>query len=111
MKKENFVKMICGIIEQNKKEHNFCNALEPFFDGWLVPLITSDLTNGIIDVLESEMEDEYETISWWLYDAPDAGKCEDSCYIILKDDSKVRLDTVEQLYDYLFSNKSGVYDK
>ena len=100
MKKENFVKMIECLLEQDKKNDEFEQALTPFFDNYLVPTLTSKLEGDIIGILEDELNDKYETISWWLYDSPDAGKNKACSYVEVKD-IKIPLETPEQLYDFL----------
>jgi len=101
MKKECFVNMINAVMEMDKKEREFEDALEPFFDGYIISNITGKFQNDIIVALEHEMGDKNDTISWWLWDAPDAGNDKEASYIeIIKTKEIIRLDTIEQLYDY-----------
>lgn len=46
-------------------------------------------------------------ISWWLYDAPDAGKNKEFAYIELPSGFRYTLETPEQLYDYLTGENNG----
>ena len=100
MKKENFVKMIECLHAQDRKNHKFEQALEPFFDNYLMSIMTSKIQNDIIDLLEDEMGDKFETVSWWLYDAPEAGKSKENCFVEVKG-VKIPVETSEQLYDFL----------
>lgn len=106
MRKENFVKAINALIEQSERDCEFEKALEPFFDNYLISSLSDHLQNAVIDLLEDEMNDIGETISWWLYDAPEAGKNKESCYIFLQDGTEITVETPEQLYDFLTASKS-----
>ena len=106
MKKENFVGIINAIIAHHKKEEKFADAMEPFFENSLVCTLNSTFITSILNSLENEMDDEDDeiggtTISWWLYDAPKAGNNAESCYVILPNKEKIRVDTPGQLYDFL----------
>jgi len=107
MKKENFVSLINGLIDLSAKEDGLCKALNPYFDGYLIPMMTNEITDAIITMLEDEMGDENDIISWWLYDAPNAGKDHDSCYVYIDDTEKVLVDTPEKLYDHLLDCSNG----
>ena len=100
MKKENFVKTIKCLLAQDEINAEFEQALEPFFDNYLVPTFNSKLQGDIISILEDEMNDKYETISWWLYDSPEAGNNK-SCSYVDDGDVRIPLETPEQLYDFL----------
>ena len=106
LKKENFAKLIKAVIFQIEKDRLFSSYLEEFSDSHYLLTISEETIMSIIDVLEIEMDDPernglYDSIiSWWLFDAPEAGKDKDSCYIETKK-GKILLETPEQLYDYL----------
>ena len=62
--------------------------------------------DAVIELLEEIMEDEYDTISWWIYDT-NYGK--DRAEIYSGKDNRViaKLDTPEALYDYLIECQRG----
>ena len=104
MKKENFVMLINAIIKHNEEKRRLEKALGPFFDCHLIAKIGDALSDDVMSALEGEMGDDIRppfgsTISWWLYDAPKAGKT-DSAWI---EDDGVRYDLpdAEALYSYL----------
>jgi hypothetical protein len=100
--KEGFVALINSLIWQREYEKEFAGDMEKYFDGHFVPIITSELQKTIISVLEKEMDDK-EIIEWWLYDAPEAGKNKENCWVDVGD-IKFVVETPEQLYDFLNKN-------
>ena len=113
MKKENFVKIISEIQKADEEIRRFDKKLGEFFDSMLVCKIGSGLSEALIDVIEDEMEYpgvsyNFSVISWWLYDAPKAGKS-DSAWI---EDNGIRYDLpdAEALYKYLDDIKNGTED-
>jgi hypothetical protein len=112
MKKKSFVKLINAIIRQNERDETIINSLNHFdVDGMFIFDITNDIKSDILYALEVDMDDPYmesnhgSLISWWLYDAPNAGKSDDSAWIQMKDGTKIPLETPEQLYNYLINDK------
>ena len=83
MKKENFVRIINAIIEQDKIETKFSASLDPFFSSPICLDITSNFIQKIIESLIDEMGDDISgsIIDWWLYDAPRAGENKKSAWI------------------------------
>ena len=102
--KESFVTLINAVQEQMKRETDLAVSLMEYFDGFLVPVISAKLQSTILKVLSDEVGDKFETIEWWLFDAPDAGKNKDNAWISVEDEI-YRLDTVSQLYDFLVNSK------
>uniref|UniRef100_A0A6M3LWQ5 Uncharacterized protein n=1 Tax=viral metagenome TaxID=1070528 RepID=A0A6M3LWQ5_9ZZZZ len=102
MKKETFVKIINAVIEQGERDNAFNSALEPYFESWVMNSIANQFSSEIVEALEDEMcdSDVISVISWWLYDAPDAGRYKELAYIE-SDKVKIPLETPEQLFDYL----------
>ena len=102
--KEAFVMMINSILEQEEFEKEFTKDMEKYFEGHLVSEVSSKLISGVIEALKIEFDDTDETIEWWLYDAPDAGKSDSAAWI--KYEGVVYpLKTPEQLYDWLVKMK------
>ena len=105
MKKENFVKLLDMVIDQDKMTEKLNQALEPFFDGHIISTMTYLLTDGIVAVLSDEMGDTAETIEWWLYDAPDAGKGPGPHVEV--DGKEFTLRTPGELYNFLLIGQDG----
>lgn len=104
MKKETFVALINGVLEQEKNNKAFAEAIEPFLNSYFI--LKDSFQDLVVQVLENEMGDnaveEHERIiSWWLWDAPDAGKNINSSCVQLASGEKILLHTAEQLYYYL----------
>lgn len=103
--KESFVKLINAVIFQMEKDYKFSKSIEEFASTYCIMTISEEIIDVVIDVLEVEMNDLEKNlygsfISWWLFDAPEAGKNKDSCYVET-DKGKILLETPEQLYDFL----------
>jgi len=85
MKKESFVKIINALIAENDKEEAFNKAIKEFFTDPVMFAACQDLQDELIKVLEYEMDDPAidsehgSIISWWLFDAPQAGHNISSC--------------------------------
>lgn len=101
MKKKNFVKIIEAVIAQAKKESTFDGALSPFFSSHLTSDISSHFQAQVVKIIEDEMGDNDSTIEWWIWDAPDAGKDENSSCVFMPDGKRIPLRTSEQLYDHM----------
>ncbi len=97
--KESFVALINSLIWQREYEKEFAGDMEKYFDGHLVPIVSGELQETIISVLEKEMDDKVY-IEWWLYDAPEAGRNKENCWVAVGD-IKFTVETPEQLYNFL----------
>lgn len=100
MKKETFIKIIKAIIYQQKRDCEFDQAFASFYEGYVMCSLTHNSQNQIINALETEMNDKDNTISWWLYDSPDAGNNKECAYVLI-DKEKILLENISQLYDFL----------
>lgn len=103
--KELFCKAIEAILTQNAKEHRLMDALEQFPDSSAMVSFSGDVTSALKDVLSAGMEDEHDTIGWWLFDAPEGGKNESSAYLE-RHGMRFDLLTPAQLYDFLDYDRS-----
>jgi ribosomal protein L10 len=100
MKRENFVPLINAILEQIGFEDEFAKDLQKYFDGHIVSTISSNLIVKLVKMLEDEMNDKDEIISWWLFE----GKDLNPPYIEI-DDKQMPLYSPGKLYDFLISQK------
>lgn len=102
--KEQFCKYMADLENFIEEKHKASEALDAFCDGLPVVKIGDGLSKSYIDILEIIMNDDIETISWWIYDLKD-----NSDKIITysykdengnKKEKEYLLDTYEKLYDY-----------
>lgn len=118
--KEQFLNAMSFFHEYNNLCDSLTSALEPFFDGNGFFFKGADnLYNRYFDLLKTAMnidlEDEYDPISMWLYDASkniygepnENGICEkigeaDHCFIEIRINDKVfHIKNESELYDYI----------
>ena len=101
MKRQTFIEIIADIQAQQRKDNEISQALGDITDEESVVYI-SQLVTSLVITLETEFDDDDQTISWWLWDAPHAGEVPESCYIT---DEKRRkewhITDAGKLYDYL----------
>ena len=101
MKRQTFIEIIADIQAQQRKDSEISQALGDITDEESVVYI-SQLVTSLVITLETEFDDDDQTISWWLWDAPHAGEVPESCYIT---DEKRRkewhITDAGKLYDYL----------
>lgn len=104
--KEEFLKAIEALKQQNVIDDNFQTHMEAAFPGSFAPIYENSLWALSIHLLELAMEDRYEYVSWWVYET-DFGKREDMTEITWTEDGQektVNLMTAEALYDFLVDN-------
>jgi hypothetical protein len=101
-----FKSIISHIKQQEEKDEKLTKLLiDSDFTGWI------STANGLIDdlvkLLEYELGDKYEYISWWLYDISDGNKF---VYEDFKDDKQVRynLNDLKDLYNYIIGDLEAV---
>lgn len=101
MKRQTFIEIIADIQAQQRKDNEISQALGDITDEESVVYI-SQLVTSLVITLETEFDDDDQTISWWLWDAPHAGEVPESCYIT---DEKLHKEwhvtDAGKLYDYL----------
>lgn len=101
MKRQTFIEIIADIQAQQRKDSEISQALGYITDEESVVYI-SQLVTRLVITLETEFDDDDQTISWRLWDAPHAGEVPESCYIT---DEKCRkewhITDAGKLYDYL----------
>lgn len=108
-----FKSIISHIKQQEEKDEKLTKLLiDPDFTGWIST--ANDLIDDLVKLLEYELGDKYEYISWWLYDITDGHKF---IYEDFKDNKQIRynLNDLEDLYNYIIGDleavKQDVVDK
>jgi hypothetical protein len=106
--REQFVRAIDNIRAQEKRVSEFNEALNKICDGFPVYDVNNRYLAGLLDILKYTMDDKYDYISWWLYEAPNAG------YTIYWTENgkevSCDLEDINVFYDYLVSeaeNRQG----
>lgn len=97
--KELFISSLQKIQEQRARISELDTALEKMCDGYVCFDKDNLYLSALLDLLKHTMDDRYDYIDWWLYEAPDAGYT-----IWWKEDGKevsVDLTEASALYDYL----------
>lgn len=112
--KEQFVKILNFIIKEEERQEKFAQALKEYAESDFTDFSKPDITTFLVKLLEDLMDDRpkerpWESyISWWLWNCPDRGRCEDddSCTVWLgkrndPDTNKIIVRTPEDLYNLL----------
>lgn len=110
--KEEFIKAIKALKQQNAVDDNFQLHVEAAFPGIYAPIYENVLWSLSIHLLELAMEDRYEYVNWWVYET-DYGKREDMTEISWTEEGQensVNLTTPEALYDFL-TEQANLYSK
>lgn len=106
--KECFTNLINLILDTLEKQNLFEDSIDQWFDVSVYgfkPL--ADLSDKLIEILQKETKDKYDMISWWIYDAPKAGKEKDSCILTLENGERFAIYTPDDLYEYLCLYNGG----
>lgn len=101
-----FKSIVSHIKQQEEKDEKLTKLLiDPDFTGWIST--ANDLIDDLVKLLEYELGDKYEYISWWLYDITDGNKF---VYEDFKDDKQVRynLNDLKDLYNYIIGDLEAV---
>lgn len=102
LSKETFCEALRKIQAQKDQDEQFSKALTLMGDGHFVFEGGAPLLAALLDVLKEAVNDQYDHISWWLYDAtPD--------YEVWTDDEKTKwcLTEPEALYDFIRDECQG----
>ncbi len=102
LSKEGFCKALQMIKEQESIDEQFSNALNLVGDGHFVFGAENKYLMALRDVLKEAVNDQYDYIDWWLYEATDD-------YTVWEADCTMKycLKDPEALYDYI----TGHYPK
>ena len=101
-----FKSIVSHIKQQEEKDEKLTKLLiDPDFTGWVST--ANNLIDDLVKLLEYELGDKYEYISWWLYDITDGEKF---VYEDFKDDKQVRynLNDLKDLYNYIIGDLEAV---
>lgn len=101
-----FRSIISHIKQQEEKDEKLTKLLiDPDFTGWIST--ANDLIDDLVKLLEYELGDKYEYISWWLYDISDGNKF---VYEDFKEGKQVRynLNDLKDLYNYIIGDLEAV---
>lgn len=101
-----FKSIISHIKQQEEKDEKLTKLLiDPSFKGWVST--ANDLIDDLVKLLEYELGDKYEYISWWLYDITDGNKF---VYEDFKDNKQIRynLNDLKDLYNYTTGDLEAV---
>lgn len=97
---ELFKKIIGDIKKQEEKDDKLTELLVcPECTGWINS--AEDLISDLIQLLQFELKDEWDTIEWWLYDISDGNR------FSYDNNIKYDLNELDDLYYYL----TGELDK
>ena len=96
--KEVFCQALELIQQQDEINHKFSEALQELGDGFFLFGVQNKYLDAVLLVLREAMDDRYEYISWWLYEAKQSGE-----YIISapNENKSWDLKEPEALYDYI----------
>lgn len=103
--KQQFLKRIDFIKEYEKKVNNFDHALKVFAPSDFTGFYDETIFNHLLDNLKEDMDDDYDTISWWMCDT-EWGERKDMCKISRGEKGDIdyqewNILTPSDLYDYL----------
>lgn len=107
----------CKIINQLKASEEMCGRINEIIYEYSNVLCT-DFVNGytfdgfhssiVVELLEEILGDKYETVSWWCWET-NFGKGKDKFgvepIITLDAGTEIRLNTPEELYDFLIQER------
>ena len=102
LSKKTFCEALRKIQAQRKRDAQFSEALNLVGDGHFVFEGGPQLLSALLNVLEEAVNDKYDYISWWIYDAaPD--------YEVGTEDEKTKwcLKEPEALYDFIRDECQG----
>lgn len=99
--KQTFISLIEYVQAQCAEDARMSHHINELVRDNIANVYSTPLISHVVQALEAEMCDEFDTVSWWLWDAPAAGTNKDSAYIELKTKNKFYLNDAADLYDYL----------
>ena len=67
--KETFCKALNLIKEQDETNRKFSDALKLVGDGYFLFGADNQYLNALLMVMKESVDDKYDYIEWWLYDA------------------------------------------
>lgn len=105
--KKQFVDRANFIKNYEKRADNFDHALKEFAPSDFTGFYDETIFNHLLKNLQEDMEDEHDTISWWMCDT-EWGQKKDMCNIYDSTTNEIIavVDSLESLYDYLEKSQS-----
>ena len=102
LSKDTFCEALRKIQAQKDRDEQLSKALATMGDGHFVFEGGALVLAALLDVLKEAVNDQYDYISWWLYDAA-------PCYEVWTDDEKTKwcLKEPEVLYDFIRDECQG----
>lgn len=101
MKRQTFIEIIDDIQRQARQDRETTEKLADIMVD-STGFYTTRLITSLVITLETEFDDDDQTISMWLWDAPHAGEVPESCYITdEKRHKEWHITDAGKLYDYL----------
>lgn len=94
--KETFCEALRLIKEQEEKNDKFSRALNEMGNGFIAFGGEDRYLDAVLIVLKEAMDDKYDYIRWWLYEASGNYKVS-----IPYTNKQYKLETPEALYDYI----------
>jgi hypothetical protein len=101
--KEDFINLLTKMKERDERLSKVSDGLEQLIDGYACINVNEDVDSAILNLLIKLTGDSEDTISWWLYENVEKviTITNKSSINPGKEDVFVKLETVEDLYDYL----------
>ena len=109
-KKELLKIAIDTLKKYHEKQQRWQDTFNEMFDGHFVPTYSDDLENVIIKALETIYSDEYEIISWWIYEQDFGEKCKEKP-AMWDNNGPINLRNIDELHEYLIQNMENLEDK
>jgi len=81
LSKETFCKALTMIREQRQINETFSDALELVGEGYYCFGVNSRYLDALLMVMKEAMDDKYDYIDWWLYEAAEDYQVEDDEHI------------------------------
>jgi hypothetical protein len=97
--KDFFVKLINIVRRQLERQRSFSKAVQPYFSNTGLVFDLTE-TDKLIDVLSEAWDDKNVWIKWWIYET-NFGRRDDMAIVTIPNDSFVKIDTAEKLYDFI----------
>lgn len=90
-----------AIKQFHKREQLLGDSIDIFNSSWTVIEFCPEIVEAIFSFLHVEFNDKGDWIGWWLYEKGDNDHIK--AYTI--DNQEIKLDSVEELYNFLLENK------
>ncbi|WOI85965.1 hypothetical protein [Rhodococcus qingshengii] len=96
-----FIALLDAIQRQSDHDSSLEDHINALTPESVDSVFLTPLTSDLVPILEVELDDQNEWISWWLWDAPDAGKNIDGSTVTTSGGHEVVLRNAGDLYDWV----------